>query len=106
MTNTSIAIQRTQAIVNFLRNAYLRHKASWKCCLSDEEAIGRVIYETAFGSMFRSRIELSHEERALLKEFCCEATGHNHFTHINCGLIMGAGNMKAIGRAAIAIGLF
>ena len=102
MTNYTIT-KNTQEFLNASDN---RHRLTWKAALSSEETIGRVVYETAFGSMFRSRMELSHEERKALKALCCDATGHKEFAHINCGLIGGAGNMKAIGRAAIAIGLF
>jgi hypothetical protein len=94
---------RTQ---EFLNAAYNRHRATWKCMLDAEEAIGRVVFETAFGSMWMSRMELSHEERKALKAFCCSATGHTEFSHINYGLVTGKGNMKAIGRKALEMGLF
>lgn len=97
----------------FLMRKYAEHKATWKVALPTEEALGRVIFETAFGSMAGSLTSIKTGERENLKAFCAIAVLGNSrtgdlkkdFRKIKWGLGCGKADMTAIGIMALSSNL-
>jgi hypothetical protein len=82
---------------------YKEHKMFWKAFLSKEEALGRVIYESAICTMAGAANNLNANEIAELKYICEQGTGKN-FNMIIFDLAFGKNDMKAIGAFALNAG--
>ena len=63
---------------------------------SNEQYIGRKIFQTANGLSYSGVTALSEGDKKSLRGFCRQVTGHRHFHHIN------PLEYKFIGEAAIA----